>query len=66
MWAETKEVKVETEEKVVEFMKENLFYMFGYPREIFIDQGAQFTSQLIENIFRKHKIKHRNYIAYHP
>ena len=59
-------MKVETEEKVAEFLRENVFYKFGYPREIFTNQGAQFTSHLIENILRKHKIKHRNSTAYHP
>ncbi len=58
-WAETKVVKAEIEEKVVEFLRENVFYKFGYPREIFIDQGAQFTSHLIENILTQHHIKHR-------
>ena len=33
-WAETKEIKVETEEKVAEFLSENAFYKFGYPREL--------------------------------
>ena len=31
-----------------------------------MDQGSQFTSHLIENILRKHKIKHRTSTAYHP
>ena len=65
-WVETKEVKVSTEEKVAEFMRESVFYNFGYPREIVIDQGAQFTSHLIENILRMHKIKHITSTAYHP
>ena len=47
-------------------MRENVFYKFGYPREIVTDQGAQFTSHLIENILRKHKIKHRTSTTYHP
>ena len=64
-WAETKIVKIETEEKVAKFMRKNAFYKFGYPREIVTDQGAQFTSHLIENILRKHTIKHRTSTAYH-
>jgi len=39
-WAETKAFKVETKEKVAEFLRENIFYKFGYPREVVIDQGA--------------------------
>ena len=33
-WAETKAIKAATEEKVAEFLRENIFYKFGYPREI--------------------------------
>ena len=47
-------------------MRENVFYKFGYPIEIVIDLGAQFTSHFIENILRKHKIQHRTSTAYHP
>ena len=65
-WAETKAVKVATEEKVVEFLMENVFYKFGYPKELVTDQGAQFTSHLIENLLRQHKIKHRKSTSYHP
>ena len=32
-WAEEKAVKVATEEKVEGFLRENLFYKVGYPRE---------------------------------
>ena len=59
-------MRVATEEKVAEFMRENLFYKFGYPREIVTDQGAQFTSHLIENLLRKHNIKHRTSNDYRP
>jgi len=37
---ETKEITVATKEKVVEFLRENIFYRFGYPRELVIDQGS--------------------------
>eukprot|EP00253_Pinus_taeda_P014756 PITA_14756 len=58
-WAETKAIKVATEEKVAEFLRENIFYKFGYPRELVTDQGSQFTSNLIEDLLAHHKIKHR-------
>ena len=45
---------------------ENMSYKFGYPREIVTNQGSQFTSHLIENIFRNHNIKHRTSTSYHP
>eukprot|EP00253_Pinus_taeda_P007146 PITA_07146 len=65
-WVETKEIKAATEEKVVEFLRENVFYKFGYPRELVIDQGNQFTSHMIEKMLSQHNIKHRKSTPYHP
>jgi len=65
-WAEAKAFKIETEEKVVEFLRENVFYKFGYPRELVTDQGNQFTSHMIENLSSQHKIKHITSTPYHP
>ena len=39
-WVETKAIKAATEEKVIEFLRENVFYKFGYPRELVTDQGS--------------------------
>ena len=47
-WATTKVIKAAIEEKVVEFLRENVFYKFGYLRELVTDQGSQFTSNMIE------------------
>eukprot|EP00253_Pinus_taeda_P005173 PITA_05173 len=65
-WAETKAIKATTKEKVAEFLRENIFYKFGYPRELVIDQGSQFTSNLIEGLLAHHKIKNRTSTPYHP
>eukprot|EP00253_Pinus_taeda_P002875 PITA_02875 len=65
-WAETKAIKATTEEKVAKFLRENIFYKFGYPRELVTDQGSQFTSNLIEDFLAHHKIKHRTSTPYHP
>ena len=51
---------------MAEFLRENIFYKFGYPSKLVTNQGAQFTSQLIENLLRKHKIKHMKSTSYHP
>eukprot|EP00253_Pinus_taeda_P003643 PITA_03643 len=64
--AETKEIKGETQGKVAKFLRENIFYKFGYPRELVTDQGSQFTSDLIEDILAHHRIKHRTSTPYHP
>eukprot|EP00253_Pinus_taeda_P019952 PITA_19952 len=39
-WAETKEIKVAIEEKVAESLRENIFYKFGYPRELVTNQSS--------------------------
>ena len=65
-WAETKAIKATTKEKVAEYLRENIFYKFGYPRELVTDQGSQFTSNLIEDLLSHHKIKHINSTSYHP
>jgi len=53
-WAETKQIKAATEEKVIEFLRENVFYKFGYPRELVIVQGNHFTSNIIEYLLSDH------------
>eukprot|EP00253_Pinus_taeda_P028240 PITA_28240 len=65
-WVETKAIKAATEKKVAKFLRENIFYKFGYPRELVTDQGSQFTSNLIEDLLAHHKIKHRTSTPYHP
>jgi len=65
-WAENKAVKVATEEKVTKFLRENVFYKFRCPRELVTNEGDQFTSRMIESLLRKHGIKHKTSIAYHP
>ena len=65
-WTKTKVIKVAPYEKVVEFLREKIFYKFGYPRELATDQGSQFTSNLIEDLLTHHKIKHRTSTSYHP
>ena len=65
-WAETKGIKEAIEEKVDEFLRENIFYKYGYPRELVTDQGSQFTSNMIEDLLTHHKIKHRTSTPYHP
>jgi len=65
-WVETKVIKETTEEKVAEFLRENIFYKFDYPRELVTDQGSQCTSNLAEDLLTHHKIKHRTSTPYHP
>ena len=38
------------DEKVVEFLYEEIFTCYGVPKELVIDQGAQFTSNMISEL----------------
>jgi len=58
-WVEAKAIKVAKKEKVVDFLMENVFYKFGYLRELVTNQGSQFTSHMIDNLLSQHKINHR-------
>eukprot|EP00253_Pinus_taeda_P033956 PITA_33956 len=65
-WAESKAIKAAINEKVAQFLRENIFYKFEYPRELVTDKGSKFTSNLIEDLLTHHKIKHRTSTPYHP
>ena len=54
------------EKFVVEFIYEEIFTRFGVPREIFIDQGSQFTSKLMKELTMKYSIIHFKSSPYHP
>ena len=57
-WVEVKALKNANEEIAAKFLDDNIFTSYGIPREIVIDQGSQFTSNLIEILMRKHQLKH--------
>lgn len=59
-------IKAAIEEKIADILRENIFYKFGYPRELVTDQGSQFTSNLIEDLLAHHKINQRTCTLYHP
>jgi hypothetical protein len=65
-WVEAKALVRATEQSVVNFLFEEIFVRFGVPREIVTDQGAQFTSKLVQDIADKYKIKHQKSTPYHP
>jgi hypothetical protein len=49
-WVEFKPLLHDNEQYVVDFLFEDIFTHFGVPREIVIDQGTQFTSNLVQKI----------------
>ena len=46
-WVEAKSLFQTTEKEVVDFLFEDIFTRFSVPRGIVIDQGAQFTWNLV-------------------
>ena len=65
-WVEAKALFRAIEKLVVEFIYEEIFTRFGVPREIFIDQGSQFTSKLMKELTMKYSIRHYESSPYHP
>ena len=55
-----------TKKAVVDFLFYDIFVIFGVPREIFTDQGAQFVSKHMQGIVKKYHITHRKSMPYHP
>ena len=65
-WVEAKALPRATEQTLVNFLFEEIFVRFGVPRDIFTNQGAQFTSKLVQEIEEKYKIKHQKSTPYDP
>ena len=63
-WVEEKALFKATKKSVVEFIYEDIFTCFGVPREIFTDQGTQFTSNTMKELTEKYGIKHRKSSPY--
>ena len=65
-WVEVKDMKHARDEKVVEFLYEEIFTCYGVPKELVTDQGAQFTSNLILELMKQYNIRHQKSSPYHP
>jgi len=51
---------------VLNFLKENVFSRFGFPRAIISDGGKYFCNRTFEALMRKYYINHRVVTPYHP
>lgn len=63
---EAKALYAATENVVVDFLFKDIFTRFGVPKEIFTDQGTQFTSMLVKALTEKYQVKHHKLNPYHP
>ena len=52
--------------QLLNFFNDIIFTRYGIPREIMIDQGYQFTSNLTENLMKKRQIRNKQSTPYHP
>lgn len=65
-WVEARAIMHERDNKVAEFLYEEIFTRYGVPREIVSDQGPQFTSTLIAVLVNEYNIRHMKSTPYHP
>ena len=63
---EVRAIKNARDEKVAKFLYEEIFTYYGVPRQLFTDQGAQFTSKLITKLMKEYNIRHQKFNPYYP
>jgi transposase InsO family protein len=51
---------------VVEFLDENIFNIFGVPKDIVTYQGTRFNSKLVQELMKRNHVKHKQSTPYHP
>jgi hypothetical protein len=57
-WVEAKALPAVSEQSVVDFLFNDIFTIFGVPREIVTNQGTQFTFNLVKVVTKQYQIKH--------
>jgi len=65
-WIEAVACKTNDHKVVVNFLKENVFSRFGFPRAIISDGGKHFYNRTFEALMWKYYINHRVTTSYHP
>ena len=58
-WVEVKAMKHAHDHKVVEFLYEEISTHYGVPKKLVTDQGAQFTSNMINELMTQYNIRHQ-------
>ena len=65
-WIESIACKFNDHKVVINFLKENVFSCFGFPRAIISDGGKYFWNRIFEGLIRKYCINHGATTPYHP
>jgi hypothetical protein len=65
-WVEAKALHRAIKEAVIDFPFEDIFIIFGVPRELVTYGGPPFTSHGFKDTLQKYHIQHRMTTTYHP
>ncbi|RDY13435.1 Retrovirus-related Pol polyprotein, partial [Mucuna pruriens] len=65
-WVEAIATKTNEAKVVVDFLKSNIFFLFGVPKALISDQGSHFYNRAMSSLLHKYGVMHRIVIAYHP
>lgn len=65
-WVEAIPTRTNDSRVVADFVRSNIFCMFGIPRAIISDQDTHLCNRTMEAFLRKYGVVHRVSTAYHP
>ncbi|RDX82615.1 pol, partial [Mucuna pruriens] len=65
-WVDAKATKTNDAKVVVDFVRSNIFCMFGVPKALISDKGSHFYNKTMSTLLEKYRVVHRVVITYHP
>ncbi|RDY07797.1 pol, partial [Mucuna pruriens] len=65
-WVEAIATKTNDAKVVADFLKSNIFYVFGVPKALISDQGNHFYNKAMSALVHKYGVVHRITTIYHP
>ncbi|RWS20738.1 pol polyprotein-like protein [Leptotrombidium deliense] len=65
-FVEAKATRNQTAETVAKLLLENVFFKYGFPKELLSDQGVQFRSELVKSLLKQLSVRQKQTTAYHP
>src|SRR5207253_6462625 len=65
-WAEAIPLRTQTTEEIADALMNQIFARHGFPKSLVSDNGSNFLSKVLEEVFEKLNIKRFVTSAYHP
>ncbi|RDY12112.1 Gag-Pol polyprotein, partial [Mucuna pruriens] len=65
-WVEARATRTNDAKIVVDFLKSNIFYRFGVPKDLISDQGTHFCNRAMSFLLEKYGVVHKIATPYHP